>query len=170
MATALAIDLVGESWGPWLSTVTITAIILIIGEITPKTLAARRPEQYALTVSSVLWSLSRVLQPVSRLFVAVSRGILRLLGVHATRESTLVTEEDIRSMAVMGEEAGEIDEAEREIIDSLFSLADRPVRDVMTPRVDVVSLEHPVTPEQVRRAVAATGQGNASSVPTNPIT
>ena len=157
VATALAIDLVGESWGPWLSTVTITAIILIIGEITPKTLAARRPEQYALTVSSALWSLSRVLQPVSRLFVAVSRGILRLLGVHATRESTLVTEEDIRSMAVMGEEAGEIEEAEREIIDSLFSLADRPVRDVMTPRVDVVSLEHPVTPEQVRRAVAATG-------------
>ena len=157
VATVLAIDLVGESWGPWLSTVAITAIILVVGEITPKTLAARRPDQYALTVASTLWTLSRVLRPVARLFVAMSRAILRVLGVHASHESTLVTEEDIRSMAVLGEEAGEIEEAEREIIDSLFSLADRPVRDVMTPRVDVVAFEHPVTPEQVRLAVATTG-------------
>jgi CBS domain containing-hemolysin-like protein len=157
VAATLAIDLVGESWGPWLSTVTVTAIILVVGEITPKTLAARRPDQYALTVAGALWTLSKVLQPVARLFVAISRGILRVLGVHASHESTLVTEEDIRSMAVLGEEAGEIEEAEREIIDSLFSLADRPVRDVMTPRVDVVALEHPVTPEQVRQAVANTG-------------
>ncbi|MDR9449939.1 MAG: hemolysin family protein [Acidimicrobiia bacterium] len=157
VATTLAIDLVGESWGPWLSTIAVTTIILIIGEITPKTLAARRPDQYALTVAGALWTLSRVLQPVARLFISTSRAILRLLGVHATHESTLVTEEDIRSMAVLGEESGEIEEAEREIIDSLFSLADRPVRDVMTPRVDVVALEHPVSAEQVRQAVADTG-------------
>ncbi len=157
VATTLAIALVGESWGPWLSTFAVTAIILVVGEITPKTLAARRPDQYALTVAGALWRLTRVLQPVARLFVALSRAILRILGVHATHASTLVTEEDIRSMAVLGEEAGEIEEAEREIIDSLFSLADRPVRDVMTPRVDVVALEHPVTAEQVRLAVANTG-------------
>lgn len=157
VATTLAIDLVGESWGPWLSTIAVTTIILIIGEITPKTLAARRPDQYALTVAGALWTLSRVLQPIARLFIAISRVILRLLGVHATHESTLVTEEDIRSMAVLGEEAGEIEEAEREIIHSLFSLADRPVRDVMTPRVDVVALQHPVSAEQVRQAVANTG-------------
>ncbi|MDH3259873.1 MAG: hemolysin family protein [Acidimicrobiia bacterium] len=157
VATTLAIDLVGESWGPWLSTVAVTAIILVVGEITPKTLAARRPDQYALTVAGALWRLTKALQPVARLFVALSRAILRVLGVHAAHASTLVTEEDIRSMAILGEEAGEIEEAEREIIDSLFSLADRPVRDVMTPRVDVVALEHPVTPEQVRLAVANTG-------------
>jgi len=157
VATTLAIDLVGESWGPWLSTIAVTTIILIIGEITPKTLAARRPDQYALTVAGALWTLSRVLQPVARLFVSTSRAILRLLGVHATHQSNLVTEEDIRSMAVLGEESGEIEEAEREIIHSLFSLADRPVRDVMTPRVDVVALEHPVSAEQVRQAVANTG-------------
>ncbi len=157
VATTLAIDLVGDSWGPWLSTIAVTTIILIIGEITPKTLAARRPDQYALTVAGALWTLSRMLQPVARLFVSISRAILRLLGVHATHESNLVTEQDIRSMAVLGEESGEIEEAEREIIDSLFSLADRPVRDVMTPRVDVIALEHPVSAEQVRQAVAETG-------------
>jgi CBS domain containing-hemolysin-like protein len=157
VATTLAIDLVGESWGPWLATIAVTGIILVVGEITPKTLAARRPDQYALTVAGALWTMSTVLRPISRLFVSLSRAILRALGVHAHHDANLVTEEDIRSMAVLGEEAGEIDEAEREIIHSLFSLADRPVRDVMTPRVDVVALEHPVTPEQVRQAVAETG-------------
>ena len=157
VATTLAIDLVGDSWGPWLATITVTAIILVVGEITPKTLAARRPDQYALTVAGALWKMSTVLRPLSRLFVALSRAILRALGVPAGHDANLVTEQDIRSMAVLGEEAGEIEEAEREIIHSLFSLADRPVRDVMTPRVDVVALEHPVTPEQVRQAVAETG-------------
>ncbi len=157
VATTLAIDLVGESWGPWLATLAVTAIILVVGEITPKTLAARRPDQYALTVAGTIWRLSRAVRPVARLFVALSRAILRVLGVHAAHDSSLVTEEDIRSMAVLGEEDGEIEEAEREIIHSLFSLADRPVRDVMTPRVDVVALEHPVTPDQVRQAVADTG-------------
>ncbi|MDH5616958.1 MAG: DUF21 domain-containing protein, partial [Acidimicrobiia bacterium] len=108
VATTLAIDLVGESWGPWLSTVAVTAIILVVGEITPKTLAARRPDQYALTVAGALWRLTKALQPVARLFVALSRAILRVLGVHAAHASTLVTEEDIRSMAILGEEAGEI--------------------------------------------------------------
>jgi len=157
VATTLAIDLVGESWGPWLSTVAVTVVILVVGEITPKTLAARRPEQYALTVAGALWTLSRFLQPIARLFISISRGILRLAGVRGADNSNLVTEEDIRSMAVLGEESGEIEEAEREIIHSLFTLADRPVREVMTPRVDVIALEHPVTPEQVRLAVAATG-------------
>ncbi len=157
VATTLAIDLVGESWGPWLATITVTAIILVVGEITPKTLAARRPDQYAMTVAGALWTMSTVLRPISRLFVSLSRAILRVLGVHAGHEANLVTEEDIRSMAVLGEEAGEIEEAEREIIHSLFSLADRPVRDVMTPRVDVVALEHPVSAEEVRQAVAETG-------------
>ena len=70
-------------------------------------------------------------------------------------------------MAVLGEEAGEIEEAEREIIHSLFSLADRPVRDVMTPRVDVVALEDPVTPDRVREAVANTGHSRYPVIASN---
>lgn len=157
VATTLAIDLIGGAWGPWVATVAITAIILVIGEITPKTLAARQPDQFAIAVAGILWRMSRLLRPIAHVFVSISRAILRLVGVSRVNTAGLITEDDIRAMAALGEEAGEIEEAEREIIESLFSLADRPVREVMTPRVDIVTLEDPLTTQKVREAVAATG-------------
>jgi CBS domain containing-hemolysin-like protein len=156
VATVLAIELVGETWGPWLATFVITAIILVVGEITPKTLATRHPERFALTVATPVYYLGRALHPLSQVFIASSRVILRSAGV-SDRGRPIITEDDIRAMAALGEIEGEIHAEEREIIESLFELADRPVRDVMTPRIDVVSLELPITEEDVREAVAATG-------------
>ncbi len=164
LATILAVDFLamlgdrrlGEVWGPWLATGVLTAVILVVGEITPKTIAARHPEKYAWRVAPVLWVVSRGLGPIARIFSAVSTGLLRLLGVRSDRLSP-ATEEDIRALAVLSAEAGEIDVAEREIIEKLFELADRPVREVMTPRLEVISLEAPVDFQQIRREVARTG-------------
>lgn len=155
VATALAIALVGETWGPWLATVVVTAVILIVGEITPKTLAARRPDRFALAVAPTIYRLSRILDPITAVFVALSQAILRLFGVSPS--SATITEEDIRALAELGEREGEIEATEREIIESLFEVADRPVRDVMTPRMDIVTIDYPPTAEAVRTAVAATG-------------
>ncbi|NOY57294.1 MAG: HlyC/CorC family transporter [Actinobacteria bacterium] len=157
VATALAIALVGATWGPWLATVVVTAIILIVGEITPKTLATRRPDQYALAVAGVLFRLTRILDPITAVFVAISRGILRVFKVTQDNRAAMVTEEDIRALAVLGERSGEIEPAEREIIDSLFEVTDRPVREVMTPRVDIVTLGASLTAETIRQAVIETG-------------
>jgi putative hemolysin len=157
VATALAIALVGETWGPWLATVVVTAVILIVGEITPKTLATRRPDQYALAVAPVLFRLVRILDPITAVFVAISRGILRLLGVPRQDQASLITEEDIRALAMLGEQAGEIESAEREIIDSLFEVTDRPVRDVMTPRVEIVTMGETPTAAEIRRVVMESG-------------
>lgn len=155
-ATVLAIQLIGEQWGPWLATLAITAVILVVGEITPKTLATRRPERFSMAVATPVYFLQRVLKPISRIFIWLSRGILRALGAQGD-SSAIITEDDIRAMAALGEIEGEIEQEEREIIESLFQLADRPVREIMTPRVDVIALEEPVTEEAVYRLVAATG-------------
>ena len=157
VATTLFIGLVGEQWGPWLATAAVTTVILIFGEITPKTLATRYPERFALAVAPAIWQLSRVLAPVASFFGAITRGILRLLRVPIRGSSGAVTDADIRALAELGHRDGQIEEVEREIIDALFDLADRPIRDVMTPRVDIVSLTDPVTMEDIRIAVAATG-------------
>ncbi|HHC07724.1 MAG TPA: HlyC/CorC family transporter [Actinobacteria bacterium] len=157
VATTLFIELVGEDWGPWVATGVVTAILLVFGEITPKTLAARYPEQYALVVAPTILRLSRVLSPVARVFAGITRGLLGLVGVRGEEETNPVTEDDIRALAELGERGGEIEEVEREIIDALFSLADRPIREVMTPRVDIVALTRPVTMDAVRQAVAETG-------------
>jgi len=156
VATLLFVDLVGEDWGPWLTTGALTAVILVFGEITPKSLATRFPERYSLAVAPTIWLMARVLRPVTRFFLAVSRGLFRVFRV-GPGTAGAVTEEDIRALAALGERSGEIEAAEREIIHSLFSLADLNVRDVMTPRMEIASLTSPVTMSDVRRAVANTG-------------
>jgi len=157
VATTLFISLIGEQWGPWLSTLVVTIVVLIIGEITPKTIAARYPERFSLAVAPTIWRLSLVLNPIARLFTAVTRGLLRVLRLSTNDDSRGVTEADIKALAELSAAGGEIEAAEREIIDSLFTLADRPVRDVMTPRVDIVTLGNPVSIQDVRDVV-----GNAA--------
>lgn len=160
VATILAIDLLsalsspsqGEAFGPWLSTLVITAVVLVVGEITPKTLAARRPEQFGLFVAPTIWWLDRFLDPVARVFVGISRSILRLLGV-APDEQGAATEADIMALAALSHQAGHIETAQREILESLFDLADRPVRDVMTPRLEVVFLQAGDSEQAARKAV-----------------
>jgi putative hemolysin len=155
IATTIFIDLVGEDWGPWVSTIAVTAVILVVGEITPKSLAARYPERYSLIVAPTIHRLRVFLRPIARVFQAVARGLFRLLRI-PMEEGPQVTEEDIRAMAELGEEEGEIEMMEREIIHSLFELADRPVREIMTPRRDVVTLQAPLTMATIRAAVSRT--------------
>ncbi|MEN8114265.1 MAG: hemolysin family protein [Actinomycetota bacterium] len=157
VATTLFIGLIGAQWGPWIATAAVTTVILIFGEITPKTLATRYPERFALTVSPAIWQLSRVLAPLASFFRGITRGLLRLLRIPVEGDSDAVTDADIRALAELGHRDGQIEEVEREIIDALFDLADRPIRDVMTPRVDIVTLSDPVSMDGVRKAVASTG-------------
>lgn len=160
VATTLAIEFIGsvfgetsgEALGPWVATLVVTAVILVVGEITPKTLAARRPEEFGLFVAPTIWWLGRVLDPIARVFVGISRRILKLFGVDA-QTIGVATEADIMALAALSEQAGEIETAEREILESLFELADRPVRDVMTPRLEVVALQSGDTERAARQAV-----------------
>ncbi|MEN8040060.1 MAG: hemolysin family protein [Actinomycetota bacterium] len=157
VATILFVSLIGESWGPWIATAVMTAVLLIFGEITPKTIAARHPEQFSLRVAPVIWKLSIVLAPIARFFSAITRGLLRLLRVDIDGTGDGVTEDDIRALAALSHRGGQIEEAEREIIDALFHLDDTTVRDVMTPRLDIVTLPIPLTADAIRYAVTATG-------------
>ena len=164
IATILTVDLLsavidpntGAAAGPWVATLALTAVVLVVGEITPKTLAARHPEGFALFVAPAIWGLSRVLAPIARVFIAAARMLLGLFGVHEGLVTT-ATEDDIMALAVLSEAAGEIHPEERQILESLFELADRPVRDVMTPRVEVVSLEAGSSEATARQAVGAHG-------------
>ncbi len=98
VGTLLFISLVGEQWGPWVSTAVVTAVVLVFGEITPKTIAARYPEQYALAVAPTIWWLSRFLAPIANVFISITRGILRLLRIPIDPRHDLVTEDDIPAL------------------------------------------------------------------------
>jgi putative hemolysin len=157
VATVIFVDLLGQDWGPWAATIAVTSVILVVGEITPKSLATRYPERYSLVVAPIVWRLSRALRPVSQFFLTISRGLMRVLRITSGDHDTGVTEEDIRAMSLLAERSGDIEAAEREIIHSLFSLADLSVRDVMTTRMEIHSLSSPVDFEEVKSAVGTTG-------------
>lgn len=156
IATVLFTRLLGETAGPVIATFGVTAIVLVVGEITPKTLAARFPVKFGLAVARPLFWLRRLLSPITAVFTAVSRLALSLFRAHRT-DAAEVTEDDVRALAWLGAQSGTIEEHEREFIDAMFAAGDRPIRDVMTPRVDVVMLEVPLDELRIRQAVAETG-------------
>ena len=155
VAAAVAISLVGEGWGTILSTVVVTILVLVVGEVTPKTLAARYPERYGLIAAVPVWILVVGLRPIARVFIGLGQGIIRLLRLPPSGDQR-ITLADVRALAILGERRGEIDAGEREIIERLFETADQPVRDVMTPRLEIVALTTPLTSSVVREAVALT--------------
>ena len=157
VATILFVSLIGATWGPWVATGVMTSVLLVFGEITPKTIATRHPEAFSLRVAGTIWNLSIVLAPVASFFSAITKVLLSVLRIHTDDVGDAVTEEDIMALADLGHRGGHIEEAEREIIDALFTLGDRSVRDVMTPRLEIDTLPLPLSAEAIREAVSTTG-------------
>ncbi len=155
-AAALAIYLVGDRLGAILSTILVTIAVLIIGEVTPKTLAARYPERYGMAVAIPVWALKVVLRPIAQVFIGLGQGIIRLFRL-TPMSSTGITPADVRALAELGERGGEIEPTERKIIERLFETGDQPVREVMTPRMEIMFLTLPVSAADVRETVARTG-------------
>lgn len=113
-----------------------TYFSLIAGELVPKQFALRAPERIAIAMAVPMLWLSRIAAPLVWLLDASSALVFRLLGL--TRESTdRVTAEELHLIVAEASKSGVIEESERAIISGVVRLADRPVREVMTPRTDV---------------------------------
>jgi len=139
--TELTIELFGEGNTTLIATAIMTILILIFGEITPKTYAAQNPEKIALRVSTPLLALSRVFRPVLVVLTTITNILIRLLGGKVPSNSPFITEEEIRSIVNAGEEEGVIKHQEKEMIESIFDIDDTEVTEVMVPRIDVIAIE-----------------------------
>lgn len=114
-----------------------SALLLLLGEITPKTLAANYPEWSAARIARPLTAAARLLAPISRPLAALAS---RFPAATRSREGDLLSEADFRLMVEMGMQEGELDRHEVEMIGAVFRLGDLPVRAVMVPRTDVSAL------------------------------
>ncbi len=120
--------------------VVITFLTLVLGELVPKQLALRRPERVAAQLAGPLAGLSRLSLPVVWLLSRASGLVLRLFGfVHAEREA--VTEDELKAMLAEGTQAGVLESEERDMIERVLRLADKPVRALMTPRTDLAWID-----------------------------
>jgi Mg2+/Co2+ transporter CorB len=139
IATVLAVDLWGEA-GIAISTVALTIVVLIFGEITPKTLAALRPESIAFPASHLLLLLQRLLYPVVWLTGMVSNGLLRLFGIDpAQRGSDSLSTAELRS--IVRESGSELPLNRQNMLLSVLDLETVTVNDIMIPRNEVYGID-----------------------------
>jgi putative hemolysin len=128
---------------------------LIVGELVPKQFALRAPEPIAAFIALPMLWLSKATAPVVWLLDRTSALIFRLLGLR--RESgDHVTAEDLHLVVAEAATAGVLEESERAIISGVVRLADRPTREVMTPRTEVDWIDAGADPETIRRALLET--------------
>lgn len=136
LATSLAIKIWG-SVGAGIATGILTFLILIFGEISPKTLATIHSERIALLYSGAIDTLMKVLTPVIYLINKLAMGFLMLLRVDPTAGDQQMTEEELRTIVDVGKESGVIESEEHEMINNLFDFGDAQAKEVMVPRIDM---------------------------------
>ena len=120
--------------------VAITYLTMVLGELVPKQLALRQPEIVAARVAAPLAMLARVTHPVVWLLGISSGLVLRLFGAHKAASQT-VTEEELKALLVEGEQTGVLESEERDMLERILRLADKPVRAIMTPRTDIAWID-----------------------------
>ena len=139
IASVIAVQLWGDA-GIAISTILLTIVILIFGEITPKTLAALRPEMIAFRVSIILSLLQRVLYPVVWLCGTVSNGLLRLLGINPkSNQEGQLSAEELRT--VVNEASLGITRKRQNMLLSILDLEKMTVNDIMVPRNEAYGID-----------------------------
>jgi len=133
-ATSLAIDLFGNK-GVGIATGIMTFLILTFGEIIPKSFANKNDEKIAIKVAKPIYICGIVLYPLIRFFDGITHFIKK--GDDEKR----ITEEEIKTMITMGQEEGAIEEVNKDMIHNILEFNDTDVWEVMTPKLDIISLE-----------------------------
>ncbi len=163
IATSMTIGYFSErGWGSaavavGAATGIMTFLILVFGEIIPKTVAIRNAEKFSLFAAPLIIILRFVFQPIAALIGLISRPFVRLFGGVAPGKGAFITEEDIRLILAAGEKEGVIEEEEREMITSIFEFGETIVREVMTPRPDITAVDVNKPLSEIIKAIIDSG-------------
>ena len=139
------------------STVVMTILLLLFGEILPKTIAVANNERWALRLAPLLERVAWLMTPINASFLFVTNSIVRLFGVAPAPHGPFVTEDDIRNLVNVGAEQNVLEDEEREMIHSVIEFGDTIVREVMTPRPDMVAVDAESSPRRALDLVIAEG-------------
>jgi putative hemolysin len=123
-------------------TITMTVVLLIFGEITPKIFAIRNPSQWAIRFSRPIALFLALFKPFIWLFEGIASVASKFCGVSSDDFAQVLTADEIKTMVQMGAEEGILEKEEKEMITSIFKFSNTVVREIMTPRTDAVCLEN----------------------------
>lgn len=139
LTTAFVIGVCGNAY-IGISTGILTIVVLLGGEIIPKTWANLNSEKLALAYSSVIYALMKVMTPVIFIVDLLSNGILKLLHVDPNKKMDTITESELKTYVDVSHEDGQIESDEREMIYNIFEFSDTCVKDIMIPRTNMVTV------------------------------
>ena len=148
IATILAIDIWGDI-GSGIATGVLTLVVLIFGEVTPKTMATIKADSFALAIAGIIDVLMLVLTPVIFIINKLASGVLFLLRVNPNDINDTMSEEEIRTIVDESQERGAIEDEEREMIHNVFDFGDSLAKEVMIPRIDMTFVEADATFEEL---------------------
>jgi len=156
LATALALGLFGDR-GLAISTGVMTFLILIWGEITPKTASAHYPGKIALIVARPLYLFSQLVSPLRKVLDVLTHILLRALGERETGEKLSFSGEELKFLVSLGHEEGNIDLVKRDLLQGIIELGGTTVDWVLTPRKEIFSLRASLSVEEAKKIVKESG-------------
>jgi len=149
LATSLAIEKF-DSIGAGVATGVLTFLILVFGEITPKSLATIYSEKLSLFYSPIIWGLSRILTPVIFILNRISFLVLFILRVDPNAKLDTMTEHELRTILDVSHEEGVIEQEERNMITNVVDFGDSLAKDVMVPRINMAFADVDMDYEELR--------------------
>lgn len=156
IATLIANDLF-HTIGVSLAVGIMTFLIVVFGEITPKSYAILHNAKVSRNHSTVLYYLMKILSPIISFFIFISEKIMRIIDRSPPPASLLISDESIKHLATMGEEEGVIKEIERRIIHKVFNFGDKKIEDVMVPMKEVFFLDKNCTIAEASEKIGVKG-------------
>ncbi len=140
LGTIMAVAAFGLPWGPIIATVGVTALILVFGEVIPKTLAVHRAQRLSLLYINPVRIIEWCLYPFVLALDRIGLGFIKMVA-ETEEDRKLVSEGEIRSVISAGEDEGVVEEDEAEMLHKVFEFTDRPVSKVMIPRTEIAWVE-----------------------------
>lgn len=143
-ASALATSIAMKEWGNEgvaIATGIMTVLVLIFGEITPKSLAAQNSEAVSIKVVNIIAIIVTILKPAVTVFTYISAPIIKLFGGQTTKNQPFITQEELKTIVDVSEEEGVLEIDEKKMIHNVFEFGDLQVKDVMVQRVDIVAID-----------------------------
>lgn len=144
------------------STLFMTLILLIFGEITPKTFALKKAEGLAIILGRPIYYLSIALSPVIIILNKISKTVIKLVGGRQLEKDSLVSEDEIKILINMGVEEGVLEVSEEKMLNSIIEFGDIIVREIMTPRTAIIAVDSK-TP--IRKVVDVISKNGHSRIP-----
>lgn len=154
VATVLCIRYFGEDRGSGMSTLITTIVLLLFGEISPKSLAKNSPESFAVFSAPILQVFRVILMPVNYLFGAWQKLLAKMIK---PKDETAITDDELMMYVKTAEQEGEIDNQESALIHNSIEFNEKEAEDILTPRVDMVAVEDTTSPEELRDVFRSTG-------------